>query len=169
MRICSTNIEDAVLREAGLQPVKEPKDADAALIRVDAPYEHRDTYMLENAFRAGSLDFDEAFIFSVRSLSESVPVILIVHLDRPAVLTALEPHVSALVGVYGTSDEALMKALTNEIPPQGRLPFTIPRSSESIRDSAPDAGGDFHSLYPLGHGLRLESSAYWDAEVRHQA
>ncbi|KAB1650599.1 glycoside hydrolase family 3 protein [Pseudoclavibacter endophyticus] len=154
--VYAEGVDAADLEAAGLRAVIAPKDADVILVRLTAPFEPRDQYMLEASFRAGSLEFEEDVIEHVRDLSRAAPVVLAVHLDRPAILTPLEPIASAIVGVYGTSSPALLDALTGSIPPEGRLPFDLPRSRSGVEASRSDVPGDFDPLFPFGAGLSLE-------------
>lgn len=78
-----------------------------------------------------------------------------VGLDRPAVLTPLLPIAAALVASFGTSDDALIDALSGTIPPEGRLPFDLPRSMEQVRRHHEDVPGLDDPLFPIGHGLLL--------------
>ena len=84
------------------------------------------------------------------------PLVVDVVLDRPAVLTPLLPLASALVGSYGTSDDALVDALTGAIAPEGRLPFDLPRSMEQVRRHGEDVPGYEDPLFAFGHGLGAE-------------
>jgi beta-glucosidase len=59
------------------------------------------------------------------------------------------------VGSYGTSDEALVDALTGAIAPAGRLPFDLPRSMEQVRQHGEDVPGYEDPLYAFGHGLSV--------------
>ena len=79
--------------------------------------------------------------------------VLDVVLDRPAVLTPLLPFTAALVASYGSSDAALLDALTGRIPPEGRLPVDLPRSMEQVRHHAEDVAGYDDPLFAFGHGL----------------
>lgn len=133
-----------------------PDDADFALVRLIAPWEHRDDLFLEKHFHAGSLDFPPGLIARLRSLAARVPLIIDVRLDRPAILTPLTEFASAIVGTFGVSDPALLDALFGRIQPEGRLPFELPRSMDAVRQSRTDVPGDTaNPLYPFGHGLNL--------------
>ena len=155
-RVYSDEMEAAAVSGAGLEPVTEVYDAEVAIVRVAAPYDPRDDYMLESSFHAGSLEFDAETVERVRTLAETVPVVLVPHLDRPAILTPLEPHCAAIAAVYGASDTAVLEALTGVVPPEGRLPFEMPRSAEAVAASRPDVPGDTADpLYACGHGLEL--------------
>ena len=134
--------------------VQDVADADVAVVRLQAPWEHRDSMFLEAWFHAGSLDFPEDVIDRIRDLAAHVPVVLDVTLDRPAVLTPLVGLAAAVVGSYGTSGPAFVDALTGAVRPEGRLPFQLPRSMEAVRRSRPDVASDTPDpLFPAGHGL----------------
>lgn len=154
LRIHSEQMSAEAINAAGMEAVEDIAKADVAIVRVDAPFDFRDHYMLESSFHAGSLEFDGEIVEKVRDLAKRVPVILIPHLDRPAILTPLEPHSTAIAAVYGASDAAVLKALTAAVPPEGRLPFQLPRSAAAIAASRPDVPGDTEdALYECGFGL----------------
>lgn len=138
--------------------VASPAEADVALVRVNAPWEHRDHLFLEAWFHQGSLEFPEDEVERIRSIAVQVPVVLVVNLDRGAILTPFVdmPGVVALAGVYGAGDAAVLDALTGRIPPRGRLPLELPSSMAAVEAHAPDQpGGSADALFVLGHGLRL--------------
>ena len=92
----------------------------------------------------------------IEKLAASVPVVLDVALDRPAVLTPLDGVVAGLTASFGASDAALLDALTGRIAPVGRLPFELPRSMDAVRASRPDVPSDTADpLYPYGSGQQM--------------
>ena len=136
--------------------VDDPTDADIGVLRLQAPFEPRDTYFLEAGFHAGSLDFPAEVIDRVRSIAAAAPLVVDVALDRAAILTPLEGLASALTVTFGASDAALLDALTGRIPPRGRLPFELPRSMDAVRASRPDVPSDTENpLYEVAHGLTI--------------
>ena len=149
--------EEALKTRAAV--VNTPAEADVAVIRLEAPYEERNNLFLEAMFHAGSLDFDDETICHIRKVASHVPVILVVNLDRPAILKPLQPHASALLATFGVSDEALARVLDGSIVPVGRLPFELPRSTEAVIQSHSDTpGGTQDPLYPYGYGLAVNPS-----------
>ena len=133
---------------------KTPAEADIAILRLDAPFDPRNELFLEAMFHAGSLEFNQATIAHVQELAAQLPVVLVVNLDRPAILAPLEPHCSALLATFGVSDEALVQVLNGSVAPEGRLPFELPRSTESILGAHSDVpGGTTDPLYQYGYGL----------------
>ena len=141
-KVYAEGMSGAELTAAGLQSVTNAADADAAIVRVAAPFDPRDHYMLEASFRAGSLDFAPEVAERLRMLSEHAPVILVVHLDRPAVLEPLLQYTAAVIAEFGASDRALLDVIMGRVQAEGSLPFDIPRSSDALKTSRPDVPGD---------------------------
>jgi len=138
--------------------VSDPTDADVAVVRITAPFEARDTYFLEAMFHQGSLDFPPQVIEHLRSLASKVPLVVDVTLDRPAILGEVDAVATALVATFGSSDAALIDALTGTISPRGRLPFELPSSMAAVEASRSDVASDTAApLYVFGHGLSLAS------------
>ncbi|MEU1971899.1 glycoside hydrolase family 3 N-terminal domain-containing protein [Microbacterium sp. NPDC019599] len=135
--------------------VETPEEADAAILRLQAPYEQRGS-MFENFFHAGSLDYPEDVIAHVGAVAAAVPTIVDVFADRPAIL---EPFVEVSAGVtvnWGASAAALLDVLTGAAEPKGRLPFDLPRSMAAVEASRPDVPFDtVDPLFRFGHGLSL--------------
>ncbi len=154
LRIYAENVRREVLARYGI-PVERPEDADVALVRLSAPFEPRSDLFLESWFHAGSLDFPPGLVVRMQRIAAACPLVVDVTLDRPAVLTPLVPVAAAVVASYGTSDDALLEALTGAITPCGRLPFDLPRSMDQVRAHPEDVPGFDDPLFRFGHGLTL--------------
>ncbi|MFF9573340.1 glycoside hydrolase family 3 protein [Streptomyces sp. NPDC014685] len=135
--------------------VDTPEEADVAVLRLAAPFEQRgEEGTLEYFFHAGSLDFPEEEIERVRRICRTVPTVIDVYLDRPAVLTPLAEDAAALTANFGATEEAFVKVLFGEAEPQGRLPFDLPSSMEAVVASRSDVPFDTADpLFSFGHGL----------------
>ncbi|TDL45996.1 glycoside hydrolase family 3 protein [Microbacterium oleivorans] len=134
--------------------VSRPEDGDLAVVRLSAPFEPRDDLLFESLFHQGSLDFRPGLVARLRQISTVTTLIIEVGLDRPAILTPLLPLAHVLICTYGTSDDALVAALTGRIPPRGRLPFEIPRSMDAVRSSREDVPNDtIDALFPAGFSV----------------
>ena len=138
--------------------VDDPAAAEVALVRLPAPFEPRSDLFLESYFHQGSLDFRPGLVSRMARIAAQVPLVIEVTLDRPAILTPLVDIAAALVVSYGSSDRAVLDALTGRIPPQGRLPVDIPRSMEAVRNTPEDEPGSRDPLFSFGHGLALQHS-----------
>ncbi|MGW0664201.1 glycoside hydrolase family 3 N-terminal domain-containing protein [Streptodolium elevatio] len=117
------------------------------------------------------------------------PTVGVIFSGRPVALGDVEPHLDAiLLGYYGSQfgTRAVADILTGAAQPQGRLPYTIPRSSGQVpihaaqrfgsgyRRRASDPNGGYVDetaapLYPFGHGLTYTHFAYSDLKLSHAA
>lgn len=156
-RVHLRGIEESALPEGW--SATSPDDAELAIVRLSAPFEFRDAFFLEASMEQGTLEFTDEAIDEIRDLAAVCPVVVCVTLSRPAILTPLLPHVTALVADFGASDTAVLDALSLAQAPEGRLPFELPRSMAAVVASSPDVGSDSDDpLFPVGAGLRLTRS-----------
>ncbi|WP_254409425.1 glycoside hydrolase family 3 protein [Streptomyces sp. AC495_CC817] len=154
-KVYAEGVGDAALAEYA-DRVAAPEDAELAIVRIGAPFEPRDDLFLERWFHQGSLEFPPGLVVRLRRIAEHCPLVLVVNLDRPGILTPFAPFVSALAVEFGSSDEAVLAALSGRIRPRGTLPVEIPRSMEAVRRSRADVPGDTPDpVYPLRSGLAL--------------
>jgi beta-glucosidase len=134
--------------------VDRPEDADVAIVVRAAPFEPRSGNFIESMFHAGSLDFPAEARDGILETAAAVPTILVVHLDRPAILTPFAEACGALVGTFGASPEAILDVLFGRFAPTGKLPFELPSSMAAVEKQRSDVPCDSEDpLYPLGHGL----------------
>lgn len=140
--------------------VADPADADVAIVRIGAPFEPRDDLFLEAWFHQGSLEFAPGLVYRLQQIAASCPLVLVVNLDRPAILTPFVGHAAAIVADYGSSAAAVLDALTGRVPPRGRLPIEIPRSMDAVRSSREDVPSDTGDpVFPVHHGLEIAEPA----------
>jgi beta-glucosidase len=133
-----------------------PGEADVAVVRRTAPFEARTNGMLESFFHAGDLDFKEPELATLLELARTLPTVLVLHLERPAVSPELLEACAAVVAVFGASDEAVLDVLFGRAKPEGRLPFELPSSMDAVRAQLPDVPADSPDpLFRFGHRLDL--------------
>ena len=128
--------------------VTDPAAADVALIRLKAPYEPRPGGF-EAHFHAGSLEFPVEEVHRVQALFSTVPTIVDLYLDRPAVVPEIAAGAAALLINYGSSTRAFTDVLFGHASPQGRLPFDLPSSTKAVEESRSDV--PFDTADPLFH------------------
>jgi beta-glucosidase len=105
-------------------------------------------------FHHGDLDFKGEVKTEILSLLEAVPSIVMIYLDRPAVIPEINDAATALLAEYGASDQAVMDVIFGKACPEGKLPFELPRSMDAVRRQKADVPFDSENpLYPLGFGL----------------
>lgn len=150
------DIKNDVVLDWG-HPVESPENADLAIIRLGAPFESRSDLFLEAWFHQGSLEFPPGLVHRLRRIADNCPLIVIVNLDRPAILTPLAPFVTALAVDYGSSDRAVLAALSGGILSMRKLPVEIPRSMDAVRSSREDVPSDTgNPIYRVHFGLSME-------------
>ncbi len=146
---------DAEVAAAYGEVVTTPDEADLAVIRLQAPFEQRDT-TFENFFHAGSLEFPDEVLDHVRAIAGAVPTVVDVLADRPPILQPIADAAAAVTVNWGVSAAALLDVLSGVAGAQGRLPFDLPRSMAAVVASRPDVPFDTADpLFRFGHGLTL--------------
>ena len=154
-RVVLFGVDVEVARAAGLVPVVDPAQADAAIVRTRSPHELlHPQYMFGSMHQEGSLAFppDHPALAFLRSLPQGLPATIDVQLDRPAIVTPLKDRASVLLASFGASDAALLDVLTGKASPRGRLPFELPSSMAAVEAQRPGAPADSADpLYPLGY------------------
>lgn len=151
------NIDPALAAQRGLQPVADPAAADVALVRVAAPAEgEHPGYFFGSRMREGRLFYKEsdADYQAIRRASAVAPTVLVVGLDRAAILTNVKDAPRAIVANFGITDGPLLDVLSGRSKPRGKLPFELPSSQAAVEAQRPDLPHDSAApLYPLGFGL----------------
>ena len=156
LRVYLHGIAPAAVAREGWTVVDDPKQANIAIMRLDAPFERlHPQYVFGQFLHEGSLAFKDGDpdyeLF--KRVSAAVPTIVTVNLDRPAILTPIRDRARALIANFGVSDEALIDVLTGRAKPEGKLPFELPSSMEAVAAQRPDMPHDSATpLYPLRFG-----------------
>ena len=113
------------------------EQAECAILHLSTPFEKRTGFLREH-FHAGDLDFKGEEKARILGILERVPTIVVIHLDRPAVIPEIAARSAALLAEFGASDEALLDVIFGRFAPTGKLPFELPSSMEA--DAQAEAG-----------------------------
>ncbi|MFM2485649.1 glycoside hydrolase family 3 protein [Celerinatantimonas yamalensis] len=148
-----------VATQQGLIVVDTPEQADVAIMRIETPFSHpHPNFFFGARQHEGPLNYraDNKEYQKVLAISAKVPTIVTVYLDRPAILTQVAPHASALIGNFGVSDPVLLQSLLGKHHFSGKLPFALPSSMQAVQAQHSDRPNDSNNpLYPFGFGLTL--------------
>jgi beta-glucosidase len=156
LKIYIKNIDRKVAAQYGTV-VDDPKQADIAIIRLQTPH-----YNIPEAkgnpiapmFHFGDLDFKGQQLEDILTLEKTVPAVVDIYLDRPAVIPEINQYAKALFGSYGSSDAALLDVVFGKYKPGGHLPIELPSSMEAVRNQKEDVPYDGKDpLYKFGFGL----------------
>jgi beta-glucosidase len=142
-------------------PVDDLKAADVALIKVDAPYAlhpgggsffargvHEGTLAYAGAENAKELAAIQ------RLTASGKPVVVLMFMDRPAILTEFLGDAAAVLAHFASGDEALLDVVFGRFAPVGKLPFDLPRDMASVQNQMADMPFDLQNpLFKFGFGL----------------
>lgn len=150
-------MDSEVFRTLG-ELVSNPMEADVIIKRIGTPYDERDEYFLESFFHQGRLYYSDEEKKEILDLISKKPSIVVVNLDRAAILTDISEASGALLADFGLSDEVLNQLLFGELSPEGKLPFELPSSWEAVENQHEDVPYDSKDpLYEFGYGLTYQS------------
>jgi beta-glucosidase len=159
-KVFLSGIDPEAARRAGLQVAERLEDAQVAIIRAATPFQRlHPGFAIGGNQHEGDLDFkpDDPTFALIQSASQKVPTIVVVMLDRPAILTNVKPLARALIGSFGASDDALLDVIAGRAKAAGHLPFELPSSMNAVRAQKSDVASDSRDpLYRFGFGLRTQ-------------
>lgn len=154
-RLFLHGVDPAAAQAAGFAVAATPREADASVIRLTTPYQKlHPAYFFGALHHEGDLDFKEdstSLAIVKQAASAGRPVILVVDMDRPAIVTLMRPHASLLLAAFGIGDAALFDALCGVAAPRGNLPLEIPSGMTAVRAQSPALPHDSaNPAYPIG-------------------
>jgi beta-glucosidase len=146
---------DPVIAAQFAEVVSSPDKAELAILRLETPWIPVETKNpMARGFHHGDLDFKGGVKAEILSLLQTVPTIVVIYLDRPAVIPELSQSAKALFADYGATDEAVLDVIFGKAKPEGKLPFELPSSMEAVQKQKADVPHDSeHPLHPFGFGL----------------
>jgi beta-glucosidase len=146
---------DPALAARYAEVVAAPEQADFAILRLQTPWVPVETKnRFAYSFHHGDLDFKGQAKAGILSLLQTIPTIVVLYLDRPAVIPEISAAAQALLGEYGADDAAVLNVVFGVARPEGKLPFELPNSMEAVRYQKADLPYDSENpLYPFGFGL----------------
>ncbi|MTI39736.1 glycoside hydrolase family 3 protein [Fulvivirga lutimaris] len=154
LKVYIENIDSATVAEYA-EVVATPEAADFAIIRINTPWYPADTKNpFALGFHHGDLDFKGEAKEKIMKLLKTVPTVVDIYLDRPAVIPDIAGASKALIANYGASDKAVCEVLFGNSAPKGKLPFELPSSMKAVEEQKTDVPYDSKDpLFAYGFGL----------------
>lgn len=150
-------IDPSVAKQYGYTVVTSPQAADVAIVRASTPFETlHPTYTFGSMQHEGSLAFVDGNpdYEAIKQAALAPKSVVAIYMDRPAILTNVQPKVTSILANFGASDVALFDVLTGKGKPEGHLPLELPSSMADVATQSEDLPHDTaHPLYPYGFGL----------------
>ena len=156
-KIYVENIDSSIVANYA-KVVTTPEDADFAIIRLNTPwYPVKTKNFFAASFHHGDLDFKDEEKKRILKLLKTVPTIVDIYLDRPAVIPEITKSATAVIANYGASDKSVCEVLFGNVSPQGKLPFELPSSMQAVQNQKTDVPYDSENpLFQFGYGLEYE-------------
>jgi beta-glucosidase len=154
LKIYVRNVDPKVAAQYGTV-VDDPKKADIAILRLNTPFVPVNSPItMARMFHHGDLDFKGKQKDSILQLLQTVPTIVDIYLDRPAVIPEINAKAKGLLADFGASDVAVMDVIFGKDKPGGHLPIELPSSMDAVRAQKEDMPYDSKDpLYKFGYGL----------------
>ena len=115
------------------------------------------------------------YIKTLRDKAGSKPIILVVNSGSALNLTEVEPYVDAILFAWYLGEQggnAIAEIIFGDANPSGKLPFTIPRSSDQMPDYKSYSMKNrtyryiqYIPMYPFGFGLSYSQFKYSDLNL----
>lgn len=153
-KIYVRNVDPKVAAQYGTV-VSKPEEADFAILRVNTPWVPVESQnFMARGFHHGDLDFKGTLKDSILQLLKTVPTIVDIYIDRPAVIPEISSLAKGLLADFGASDAAVLDVIFGKAKPGGKLPLELPSSMEAVRNQKEDVPYDSKNpLYKFGFGL----------------
>ncbi len=159
LKVYSENIDRAQLAKYG-EVTENLEDADLAILKLDAPFEPRNKYLLELYYRQGSLAYSGDERGRLIKIMRTKPTVLCMFLDRPAVIPEIVKESRGFIAQFGIEDGPLLDVVFGVHKPTGKLPFEMPASLEAVEQQKEDTPYDSEQpLFPFGFGLSYEPNS----------
>lgn len=154
LKIYVRNVDPKIAAQYGTV-VDKPEDANIAILRLNtAFYPVRSDIPMAQMFHHGDLDFKGTQKDSILQLLNTVPTIVDIYLDRPAVIPEISGRAKGLFADFGASDAAVLDVIFGKYKPGGHLPIELPSSMDAVRNQKEDVPYDSKNpLYKFGFGL----------------
>lgn len=97
------------------------------------------------------------------------PVVVVVHLTRPAVLSELEPFADAILLTFGVQNQAVLEIVSGAAEPSGLLPMQMPADMRTVEEQCEDLPQDMNPLVDAdGNAWDFAFGLNWSGIIRDE-
>ena len=94
------------------------------------------------------------------------PVVVVVNVTRPVVLSELEPYADAILVTFGVQNQAFMDILSGAAEPSGLLPMQFPADMRTVEEQQEDVPHDMRPLVDAdGHAWDFAYGLNWSGVI----
>ncbi|MBR5127722.1 MAG: glycoside hydrolase family 3 C-terminal domain-containing protein [Roseburia sp.] len=116
------------------------------------------SYRGKTNYAANENDLD--IVIDTKKRMAEKPVVVVIRMHKPAVLSELEPFADAILADFGVSQEAICELVKGNAEPKGLLPLRLPADMDTVEEHAEDKPFDYKAYvdgaghtYDFGYGL----------------
>ena len=109
---------------------------------------------LSSIFPNQDLNFSSEILNRLSSFASKKPLIVVLDLNRPAILEKINELSSGLLATFGVHEEVVFETLFGDSAPTGKLPFEIPSSMKTVNEQLEDVPDDTRNP-TFNHGFGL--------------
>lgn len=100
----------------------------------------------------------------VNKLKSEKPTIVIINFSNPWVIEEVDDDkLKSVLATFGTTTDAVLDVLTGKFNPSGKMPFSIPSSTEAVMSNKSDVPGykkgNGYAVFKFDDGLSYETGA----------
>ena len=94
------------------------------------------------------------------------PVVVIVNVSRPVVLSELEPYADAILVTFGVQNQAVLDLVSGAAEPSGLLPMQFPADMRTVEEQQEDVPHDMRPLVDAdGHAWDFAYGLNWSGVI----
>jgi beta-glucosidase len=110
---------------------------------------------------------DLTAVLDARAKMHGKPVIVVLQLFNPAVVSEFEPSVNAILASFGVQDQAILDILTGAAEPSGLLPFQMPADMQTVEEQYEDTPRDMRPYVDAqGHAYDFAFGLNWAGVIQ---
>ena len=109
---------------------------------------------------------DLDLVMKTRKEMGDKPVVVVVNLTRPAVLSELEPWADAILLTFGVQNQAVLDLVSGAAEPSGLLPMQMPADMRTVEEQYEDVPHDMRPLLDAdGHAWDFGFGLNWSGPI----
>ena len=109
---------------------------------------------------------DLDLVIRTRAQVRHKPIVVVVNVSRPVVLSELEPYADAILVTFGVQNQAFMDILSGAAEPSGLLPMQFPADMRTVEEQQEDVPHDMRSLVDAdGHAWDFAYGLNWSGVI----
>ena len=109
---------------------------------------------------------DLDLVIRTREQVKHKPIVVVVNVSRPVVLSELEPYADAVLVTFGVQNQAVLDIVSGAAEPSGLLPMQFPADMRTVEEQQEDVPHDMRPLVDTdGHAWDFAYGLNWSGVI----